>query len=239
MKASEPELRELLQQRASQFSMAEQLPPDILRRARRKRSRTVVLAGAAVLAIGAFGALTGSPPGAPDPGDRSAVGSASRSTSTRALKSVSYVLADPAKTEEAHRHAKDSPTVTVDDLREHAQCMRAQGFDIPDPTRTPGGWAVIVDPGTLDLTSSRFREAMFVTCGPLGSPLSGDLVLGGQSPQRIDRFVSCMRSQGFDLPRPSKQSNGDHVFDLRRTGIDTSRPAWNRALFVTCSPQAS
>jgi hypothetical protein len=49
LKAAEPELRELLQQRASQFSMAQQLPPAILRRARRKRSRAVALMGAAVL----------------------------------------------------------------------------------------------------------------------------------------------------------------------------------------------
>ncbi len=58
MKVSEPEIRELLQQRASQFSMAHQLPPDILRMARRRRSRAVVLTGAAVLAIGALGALS-------------------------------------------------------------------------------------------------------------------------------------------------------------------------------------
>jgi hypothetical protein len=236
MKASEPEIRELLQQRASQFSMAQQLPADILRTARLKRSRTVVLAGAAVLAIGGLGAVSVSPARAPDRGDRATVGSASRSTSIRALKSVSYVLADPAR-EDAHPHAKDGPMVTVRELREHASCMRAQGFDVPDPTRTSKGWAVIVDPGALDLTSARFREAMMVTCGPLGGPLSGDLVLGGQSPQRIDRFVSCMRRRGFDLPRPSRQPDGDHVFDLSRTSIDTSRPAWNRALFVTCSPQ--
>jgi hypothetical protein len=177
-----------------------------------------------------------SPARGPNLGDRSAVGSASRSTSTRALKSLSYVLADPAKHGQGHRHATGGPTVTVHQLREHARCMRAHGFHVPDPTRTSQGWAVIVDPGALDLASARFREAMFVTCGPLEGPLSGDLVLGGLSPQRIDRFISCMRSRGFDLPRPSKQPSGDYVFDLSRTSIDTSRPAWNRALFVTCSP---
>jgi hypothetical protein len=232
MKASEPELRELLRQRASQFSMAQQLPPDILRRARRRRSRAVVLTGAAVLAIGALGALSVRPAGAPERGDRSAA----PSTATRAMKSVSYVLADRAK-EDAHPHTKDGPTITVNELREHARCMRAQGFDVPDPTRTSDGWAITAAPGVLDLNFSWFREAMMVTCGPLGGPLSGDLVLGGQSQQQIDRFVSCMRSQGFDIPRPSRQPNGDHVFDLGRTSIDTSRPEWNRALFVTCSPR--
>jgi hypothetical protein len=153
------------------------------------------------------------------------------------MKSVRYVLADPANEREgAHPQTDDGPTITVNELREHARCMRAQGFDVPDPTRTSDGWAITVAAGRLDLNSPRLREAMLVTCGPLGGPLSGDLVLGGQSQQQIDRFVACMRSQGFDLPRPSRQPNGDHVFGLGRTSIDTSRPAWNRALFVTCSP---
>jgi hypothetical protein len=236
MKASEPEIRELLHQRARQFSMAQQLPPAILRRARRKRSRTVVLAGVAVLATSALGTLALRPAPAPDPGDRAAVGAASRSTPTRALKSVSYVLADPTNGD-AHPHANDGPTVTVKELREHARCMRAQGFHVPDPTRTSQGWAVKVDPGAVDLGSSRLREAMFVTCGPLGGPLTGDLVLSGLSQPQIDRFLACMRSQGFDLPRPRRQPSGDSLFDLRHTSIDTSRPAWNRALFVTCSPR--
>jgi hypothetical protein len=236
MMASEPELRELLHQRARQFSMAQQLPPAILRRARRKRSRTVVLAGVAVLAMGALGAVALRPAPASDPADRAAVGAASRSTPIRALKSVSYVLADPTIAD-THAHTNDGPTLTVKELREHARCMRAQGFDIPDPTRTAEGWAVKVDPGALDLGSSRLREAMFVTCGPLGGPLTGNLVLGGPSQQQIDRFLSCMRSRGFDLPRPRKQPSGDYLFDLSRTSIDTSRPAWNRALFVTCSPR--
>jgi hypothetical protein len=236
MKASEPEVRELLHQRARQFSMAQQLPPAILRRARRRRSRSVVLAGAAALAIAVLGTVALSPARAPDGGDRSPASAASPSTPIRALKSVSYVLADPTNGD-AHPHANDGPPVTLKELREHARCMRAQGFDVPDPARTSDGWAVIVDPGALDLGSSQLREAMFVTCGPLGGPLSGNLVLGGQSQQQIDRFVTCMRSRGFDLPRPRKQPGGDHLFDLSRTSIDTSRPAWNRALFVTCSPR--
>jgi hypothetical protein len=237
IKASEPEIRELLHQRARQFWMAQQLPPAILRRARRKRSRTVMLAGAAVLAIGALGTLALRPAPASNPGDHAAVGAASRSMPTRALKSVSYVLADPTTGGETHAHTSDGPTVTVKELREHARCMRAQGFDVPDPTRTSEGWAVIVDPGAVDLGSPQLREAMFVTCGPLGGPLTGDLVLGGLSQPQIDRFLACMRGRGFDLPRPRKQPGGDYLFDLRRTGIDTSRPAWNRALFVTCSPR--
>jgi len=237
MKVSEHEIRQVLQRHASEFSMPPDLPNGITRRARLQRSKVIVLAGAAVLAVGALSVVFVSPARAPDQADRSAAGSASPSVPTRALRSVSYVLADPAADGSAHPHAKDGPTATVAELRQHAQCMRARGFNVPDPTRTANGWTITVDPGSLDLSSPRFREAMFVTCGPLGGPLYGDLVLGGQSQASIDRFVSCMRSQAFNLPRPTQQSNGDHVFDLRWAGIDTSLPAWNRALFVTCGPK--
>jgi hypothetical protein len=122
--------------------------------------------------------------------------------------------------------------------------MRSQGFDLPAPTKQPGGgWAVIVhDPKArgLDLRSRKFREAMFVICGPLGGPLSGDLVIGGPRP-KVDRFMSCMSRQGFDLPEPTKDTSGSyHIdawqFDLTRTSIDTSMPSWNRAMFVSCAP---
>jgi len=122
--------------------------------------------------------------------------------------------------------------------------MRSQGFDVSDPTRQPGGgWSVIVDDPKargLDFRSPKFREAEFVTCGPLGGPLSGDMVIGGPRP-KIDRFMSCMSGQGYDLPEPTKDRSGsfdidEWQFDLTRTNIDTSTREWNRAMFVTCAP---
>jgi hypothetical protein len=79
-----------------------------------------------------------------------------------------------------------------------------------------------------------------VNCGPLGGPLSGDLVVGGPRP-KLDRFISCMRRQGYELPAPTKDASGRYdidgwQFDLTRTSIDTSTRAWNRAMFVTCAP---
>jgi hypothetical protein len=79
-----------------------------------------------------------------------------------------------------------------------------------------------------------------VTCGPLGGPLSGDLIVGGPRP-KIDRFMSCMSREGFELPEPKKDTSGHYdvdewQFDLTRTSIDTSTPAWNEAMFVACAP---
>jgi hypothetical protein len=132
--------------------------------------------------------------------------------------------------------------VTVEEMRRHAECMRSHGFNVPDPIQTPEGWQTIIDelPLGLDLNSGRFREAMFVTCGPLGAPLSGDMVIGGPR-EKVDRFIACMSAQGFDLPGPTEDPTGAYdidewTFDLTSTDIDTSGPDWNRAVFVTCSP---
>jgi hypothetical protein len=93
----------------------------------------------------------------------------------------------------------------------------------------------------LDFRSRQFREAWFVTCGPLGGPLSGDMVISGSS-ARIDRFIACMSRQGFELPRPQKRASagdvvGEWRFDMTRTRVDTSTRGWNRAMFAVCGPR--
>jgi hypothetical protein len=122
--------------------------------------------------------------------------------------------------------------------------MRSHGFHVPDPTEGPDGeWSVIVnDPKAsgLDPADPGFREAMFLTCGPLGGPLTGVMVIGGPR-AKVDQFISCMKGQGFDLPDPVKDTSGDYdidewQFDLSGTGIDTSTSEWNGAVFVTCAP---
>ena len=119
--------------------------------------------------------------------------------------------------------------------------MRDHGIDIPDPKASQLGLGLPVRHLTaqgLDLRSARFRRALFVTCGPLGAPLSGNLVISG-SHAKIDVFVSCVRGRGFNLPDPvaSGSDAGEETewaFDLANTGIDLSSTAWNRAAFVTC-----
>jgi hypothetical protein len=66
-------------------------------------------------------------------------------------------------------------------------------------------------------------------------PASGNFILG-LSQERVERFVACVKDQGFDLPEPTYNDDGEFVFDLTETNIDMSDPAWNRAAFVTCSP---
>ena len=123
-------------------------------------------------------------------------------------------------------------------LRAYAQCMRGQGYAVPDPTRTGQGWSIVVPAGSIDRTSPDWRQAAFITCNLeklAPRPLSGDLVLGFDEPT-IDRFIACMHGEGFDLAKPAPSSDGEYRWDLQGLGIDTRSDAWNRALLVTCSP---
>ncbi len=84
---------------------------------------------------------------------------------------VSYVLAD-APNASPHDPSDPGHSASLHDLREHAACMRSEGF-VPDPSHHGDGWGIIIaDPSAtgLDLDSPAFRQAMFVTCGPLGGP---------------------------------------------------------------------
>jgi hypothetical protein len=228
---SETDLREMLERRAGDFVMVADPLEAIVRRASRRRLRNLVLASVTALAVTTLVGLAASLPGGSD--------GTLDSRSDGRLRLVDYSVRTPGP-ESDHPHANPGPTITLDDVRRHGRCMRSQGFELPAPTKQPGGgWAVILNSAkAVHFGSRKFREAWFVTCGPLGGPLSGDLVVGGPRP-KVDRFRSCMSRQGFDLPRPTRERSGHYdtaewQFDL--TSIDTSTSAWNRAMFVTCAP---
>lgn len=247
-KLSEADVRAMLQRRAREVAMTAGPLEAVVRRATRRRARNVVLASASTLALVALAAVSvnlirssdrgvGSPAGV----GSATGGEAPQFAAGRQLRLVDYSL-EPASAAD-HPQAGSGPTITVADLRRHANCMRSQGFDVPEPAKQPGGgWAVILDDAEarrLSFGSREFREA-WSTCGPLGGPLSGDMIVGGPR-SKIDQFMDCMSRQGFDLPEPRKDTSGSYdidewQFDLTRTPIDTSLPAWNRALFVTCAP---
>ena len=224
MPTSETEIREILRRRASAFSMDPQPPPPVTRRVHKRiRSKLALVAGGisagfvAALLVGTIGVGT-----APQHG----IDAGARSSET-SLKLVSYLL-------------HDTPTGVSgsgefgDELRAHIDCMRAQGFTIPDPVRTADGWTISIDPGVVDVASPAWREAAFVTCR-FPRPASGNFILG-LSKERVDRFVACVSSEGFDLPAPSLNDDGAYVFDLSGTNIDMGQPEWSRVAFVTCSP---
>lgn len=235
VKLSEDDVREMLQRRASAFGIAPVPSDGVLRKVRRRKVRNVVLASAGTLTVLALAALSVTL----QPGSDRAIDSGHATGGQ--LRLVDYAISSP---EGEDSHSTNGPEITLGDLNRHQKCMRSQGFDIPKPTRQPGGgWSVILHPASareLSFRSHEFRKAWFVTCGPLGGPLSGDLIVGGPR-SKIDRFMSCMSGVGFNLPEPEQDTSGHYdndawQFDLTRTSIDTSTPAWNEAMFVTCSP---
>lgn len=221
MKTSEADVREMLERRANAFSMDPDPPKTMATQARRRTSRNLGVAAGALMSIGILVALLVGAVGAL----RTPVGSVSSSSGTH-VKLVSYFLPDTSD--------GASGAIADSELSDHIACMRAEGFDIPDPVRTGDGWSITVDPSVVDVGSQAWREAAFVTCR-LPIPASGNFILGLPR-ERVDRFVECVAAQGFDLPEPTLNHDGEYVFDLTETDIDMSSTAWNEAAFVTCSP---
>jgi hypothetical protein len=226
MKTSEDEIKEALRRRAEGFDMPDEPPHHLVATIRRRRSRNGWLVGlgsatlAAVVAASVFAVqlVAGTPAGSRDGGTR-----------TDGVALISYVVLDP-------KVATGEETRAPSWLSDHIACMRDQGFDIPDPTETPDGWSINVDdPAAAGLGTPAWREAAFVTCA-IDRPLSGNLILG-ISKNKVDAFVTCMAGQGYELPASRLNREDEYEFDLTATNIDTGRAAWDRAVFVTCSPE--
>lgn len=222
MKTSETDVREALQRRAETFDMPDELPGHLHRTIHRRRSRNGALVGlgsaSLVTLVGALAfALSVARPGGPPPSNGSRTG----------VRQVSYVLLD------AKVNSEPSPPSWLSD---HIECMRSQGFDLPDPTQTADGWSITVDdPAAAGFGTAAWREAAFVTCAPdRDRALSGNFILGFPK-EKVDAFVACMAGQGYRLPEPTTNADGEYVFDLTNTNIDTASSAWDEAVFVTCS----
>jgi hypothetical protein len=221
MKTSEPEIRDALLRRAEMFEMPVGPPRDVRAAIRRRRSRNGVVVGlgsATVAAIVAASVLLGTSTGSGAP-------AGSQPGGTGRVAAMSYVLLDSKVGTES------SPPSWLSD---HIACMREEGFDIPDPAQTSDGWSIIVDdPAAAGMGTPAWREAAFVTCAP-DRPLSGNFILGFPK-DKVDAFVACMTGEGYDLPEPTTNADGEYVFDLTNTNIDTASSAWDEAVFVTCS----
>jgi hypothetical protein len=214
----EEELRELLERNASQFDMDRTLDARVVRKARRRAFRVITGIVAAVVALTAVSLFS--------------LRSDQSTTTSRApvLKLVDYAPAD----------SEDSPNDPSFEsaFQQHVQCMRDEGFDVPDPVKTEHGWAIIMSPGSDPLSDPTWREAALVTCSIEKfeqRPLTGDLVMGF-SEAKINEFVACMRTQGYDLPEPTVGEDGQYRWSLQGLGIDTRTDEWNRAVFLACSP---
>jgi hypothetical protein len=138
-----------------------------------------------------------------------------------------------------HQHAARGQPITRAMLEKNVECMRGQGFDLPDPVKTSDGWQVIVEDSQPLPSESpdfnvrkRWAEAVFVECRLIDA--AGDLVLGGRTREQIKSVMRCARERGFVLPAPEETRPGEFTFDLDATSPRWGSEAWYRTVFVTC-----
>jgi hypothetical protein len=210
----EERLRQRFEVDARGFSMDPTLHPRVVRAARRRLAGMVSgICALAVVAVSVAALVAVR-------GQHEAV-----TTAAPKLRLVNYVA--------------DTQDPDGSGLQQYAQCMREQGFDVGDPVRTQDGWTITTP--SKGFGTPAWREAAFVTCRMdqfVPRPGPGDLILGFPK-ATVTAYVSCLHDQGFDLPEPVLDSEGNYRFDLQAIeagGVDTSSDAWARAAFVTCSP---
>jgi hypothetical protein len=225
---NQSELRDLLYDKADEFSLNSRIPTHVMRRAKRRVVLSTLGTGLAlVLLVLSAGTLV---------------------TQLRQQTSSPHLIRVPLAIElvdyyDDSRHqgedARKNPIASRDEATRHAACMREQGFDLPSPTRTQHGWDFLIeDPKALGFNTRKWREAAFVTCRP-DPPLGpGDLIIGAEvlSDDDIVTFRSCMKAEGLRLPLPARSGENKWRFDTSRSDLDISSDALPRAVFVTCWP---
>lgn len=221
---NEDDLRELLKERADDFHPHDRDLEATVRRARGLQSRALARLSATTVVV--LTIVVGSSlvfDGSRQSGPGRAAGKPS--VAIQEIRLADYYEDDGNGTND------EAPS--REEIARHVACMREQGFELPDPTRTEDGWMISVpDEDRFDIGSERWREAAFVTCAPPVPPGNGDLVVPLVPEQRIEEFRSCMAGQGFQLPEPIS-TDSSWRFEGRATNFGDER--WRRALFLTCS----
>jgi hypothetical protein len=157
--------------------------------------RLLHLTTAALLLAVATGC--GNEAGGEDEGVASAAGGSS--TTPSASPSASAGQADPLK---------------------FAQCMRANGVDMPDPDPN-GGFSNL----QIDRSNPKFMAAM-EKCRQYAPFGNGDRTLSPEQQQQMLEFAKCMRANGVDMPDPDP--NGG--FNLGGRNIDRNDPKFQKAM---------
>jgi hypothetical protein len=107
----------------------------------------------------------------------------------------------------------------------HAECMRRNGVDVPDPK--PGRGGILfnggdVPPETLEAAEKKCRKHLAGVRPPELSPEDER-----EFRDKALKHAQCMREQGFDFPDPKFSANGRVTQALR--GIDPNDPGFQEA----------
>jgi hypothetical protein len=218
----EKHVQQMLRAKADGFALQKQRPERLLKQGRSRRAR--YLAGVALVAAAAM------------------VGTAlaTRTGGSQAAFAAFTLVDSGTKTRPSHPPAGDSggpapndAPITLAKLRQHAECMRAHGVNVPDPVETPTGWTIPVKDPPFQQHQKAWRDAFFVSCRLLD--VSENLVLGGRTRAEIEKLLTCTRAHGFVLPDPTWNASGEAEFDLSKAQPAWGSDSWYRTVFVTCA----
>ena len=110
----------------------------------------------------------------------------------------------------------------------HAECMRRQGIDVPDPKPGEGG-IILRGPGGREDPGAQRRAAKecdrYLRSVP--PPKLSDEQRAGMRDGALEH-ARCMRAQGLDFPDPRFDGNGGISVELGE-GFDPSDPRVRRA----------
>ncbi len=132
-----------------------------------------------------------------------------QAVSTDAAPEPTTAVASETDTDAAESATAAPATEATDEERaiEFAQCMRANGIDLPDPVINADGSIDLggnVTPGSIDPTSDAFSDAIAV-CGSIvagASFLPGANVDEAQQQANLLAFAACLRGLGYDVVDP-------------------------------------
>lgn len=104
--------------------------------------------------------------------------------------------------------ASATPSLSAEDAAlKFAQCMRAHGVDMPDPTfNGSGGVAIRIQGGATPQKVQKAQEACKQYMPRLGGNGPGKLDAAAQD--RALKFAQCMRDHGVDMPDPDFSGGG-------------------------------
>lgn len=103
-----------------------------------------------------------------------------------------------------------------------AQCMRANGVDMPDPDPNGNPGMVKIDRG-----DPKF-EAAYEKCKEFAPFGNGDRTLSPQDQQRMLDLTKCMREHGINMPDPDPNQGGIKID--KNSGINPDDPKFKAAM---------
>ena len=117
----------------------------------------------------------------------------------------------------AHDESGGDRPITLARLRQHPDCMRAHGVNVPDPVETANGWTIPVEDPPFQKDQRAWRNAFFVSCRLLD--VSEKLVLGGRTSAGIETLMDCTRAHGFVLPQTNVERGRRNLIRSQQSAV--------------------